>query len=112
MDIIKELKYHIPKEEFKRLIGFIFKEAKNKEEVGDHKYIIIPKSVTSIEYSAFGNCSSLTSIIIPNSVTSIGVGAFRYCNSLTSIIIPRKFKSDMNNIFKGVELLKVKVIYT
>ena len=48
----------------------------------------ITNSVTSIEYSAFADCSSLTSITIPNSVTSIGEYAFEDCSSLTSITIP------------------------
>ena len=37
----------------------------------------------SIGYSAFCECSFLTSITIPNSVTSIGDGAFSGCSSLT-----------------------------
>ena len=50
--------------------------------------IIIPDSVTSIDYYTFYGCTSLTSITIGNSVTSIGHDAFGYCTSLTSIIIP------------------------
>ncbi|HCX07972.1 MAG TPA: hypothetical protein DHG20_02505, partial [Acholeplasmatales bacterium] len=45
--------------------------------------IKIPNSVTSIGSSAFSGCTSLTSIKIPNSVTSIGDYAFEYCTSLT-----------------------------
>lgn len=44
--------------------------------------------VTSIGYSAFENCSGLTSVTIPNSVTSIGDYAFDDCSSLASVTIP------------------------
>ena len=50
--------------------------------------IKIPKSVTSIGYKAFYGCSSLTSINIPEGLTSIEYGAFSGCKSLTSIKIP------------------------
>jgi len=41
--------------------------------------------VTRIGYSAFYNCTSLTSVTIPDSVTSIGDRAFCNCTSLTSV---------------------------
>ena len=60
---------------------------------GNAKTVDIPaeingKSVTSIGYCAFYNCSSLASIMLPDGVTSIGDWAFNFCTSLTSITIP------------------------
>lgn len=48
----------------------------------------IPNSVTSIGYSAFYNCSELTSVAIPSSVTIIGGYAFYGCSGLISIALP------------------------
>ncbi len=45
----------------------------------------IPDGVTSIGYSVFSDCISLTSITIPDSVTSIDSNAFRYCSSLKTV---------------------------
>ena len=45
----------------------------------------IPESVTSIAWSAFFGCESLTSIEMGESVTSIGMEAFVSCTSLISI---------------------------
>ena len=66
---------------------------------------IIPNSVTSIEYSAFYNCRSLTSITIPNSVTSIGGWAFYNCRSLTSITIPNSVTSIGDYAFRNCSSL-------
>ena len=49
------------------------------------KNTIIPNSVTTIGYNAFGDCRSLTSVTIPNSVTTIGSSAFENCLWLKSI---------------------------
>ncbi len=60
-------------------------ETESNTLVAGCKNTTIPNSVTSIESSAFYNCTGLTSITIPNSVTSIGNWAFRDCTGMTSI---------------------------
>ena len=63
--------------------------------------ITIPASVTSIENVAFHSCSSLSSITIPEGVTSIGNYAFYDCSWLTSITIPDGVTSIGNYAFGG-----------
>ena len=67
--------------------------------------VIIPNSVTSIEWSAFADCSSLTSVTIANSVTSIGGWAFKGCSSLASITIPNSVTSIGGGAFEGCSSL-------
>ena len=66
----------------------------------DSEYVI-PNSVTSIGYSAFENCTSLTSVTIPDSVTSIGYGVFQGCTSLTSVTIPNSVTSIDSSAFSS-----------
>ena len=68
--------------------------------------VTIPNSITSIGWSAFSDCTSLTSITIPNSVTSIGWSAFYNCRNLTSVTIPNSIESIGDNAFNGCSKLK------
>ena len=67
--------------------------------------LVIPNGVTSIGYSAFDGCSSLTSVTIPDSVTSIGHSAFSGCSSLTSVTIPDSVTSIGRFAFSGCKNL-------
>ena len=68
--------------------------------------VIIPNSVTCIDYCEFTDCSSLTSITIPNSVSSIGENAFRGCINLKSVTIPNSVTSISENAFLDCVNLK------
>ena len=59
------------------------------------------KSVTSIGYVAFRDCTNLTSITIPDSVTRIGSMAFRDCTGLTSITLSNSVTSIGDWAFWG-----------
>ena len=61
--------------------------------------ITIPNSITTIETMTFYGCSSLTSVNIPNSVISIGDYAFSKCSSLTSVNIPNSVISIGESAF-------------
>ena len=74
-------------------------ETANNTLISGCKNTIIPNSVTSIGWSAFGGCSGLASITIPNSVTSIEYNAFNSCSSLTSVTIPNSVTSIQSGAF-------------
>lgn len=67
--------------------------------------VYIPNSISSINDQAFDGCSSLTSINIPNSVTSIGQYAFYHCEKLSSIFIPKEALSVGYNAFGHCDAL-------
>ena len=57
------------------------------------------KQVTSIAYSAFEGCSSLTSVTFPDTLKSIEDRAFALCTGLTSVTIPNSVTSIGYNPF-------------
>ena len=68
-------------------------------------YEEITYGVTAIDYEAFSDCSSLTTITIPNSITSIGDNVFEACSSLTSVTIPNSVTSIGKSVFKNCSSL-------
>jgi hypothetical protein len=67
-------------------------------------YILAPE-ITSIENSAFSNCSNLTSITLPESLFNIGQRAFYNCSGLTSFIVKMTNIKDFScsaSSFEGI----------
>ena len=71
------------------------------EDCSDLTSITISNSITSIGESVFGGCTGLTSVTIPNSVISIGDFAFWKCTGLTSITISNSIISIGEGAFSG-----------
>lgn len=88
---------------FNKVPSYFFSDSK----IGS---IVIPDSVTSIEYYAFLNCTKLTNVTIPDSVKSIEWGAFQNCISLTSITIPSNVTNIGYQAFSGCSSLTSIVI--
>lgn len=74
-------------------------------------YIIIPQSVTTIGYYAFGECQNLKEISIPESVDSIGDYAFWCCYGLAKISLPKSLKKLGNYVFGVRDVLNSIYVY-
>ena len=55
----------------------------------------------SIDFGAFSDCGSLTSVTLPNTLRNISFGAFSSCSILTSIAIPEGVTSIEEVVFSG-----------
>ena len=69
------------------------------------KKVIIEDGVTSISFSAFKGCSSLTSVTISEGVRFIDGSAFENCSSLTSITISEGVRIIGSSAFEGCKSL-------
>ena len=55
---------------------------------GSIESIILPNSITEIDYCAFNGCERLRVITLPNSVRKIGSTIFEKCENLKKIVVP------------------------
>ena len=72
--------------------------------------LVIPDSIMTIGYCAFGGYSGLISVVIPDSVTSIGTYAFSGCHNLTSVMIGNNVKTIGSYAFYNCSSLTSVVI--
>ena len=63
---------------------------------------IVPTDITSIDRSAFSNCSKLYSITFPETLSSIGLRAFYNCSNLTDIYLKSAPIDISYSAFEGV----------
>ncbi len=66
---------------------------------------VIPNSVVSIGYTAFGYCEKLTEVVLPDNLESIGENAFAGCSSLSKINAPQSIKRLEARAFKDCTAL-------
>lgn len=62
--------------------------------------VVVPEGVTSVGEWAFGGCVNLAEIDLPDSLTSLGAAAFYECASLVSVEIPAGVKQIGNSLFQ------------
>ena len=63
-------------------------------------------NVTSIDDSAFKDCTNLTGIVIPNSITNIEQYAFKGCTKLVFVDVPSNVTSIDKYAFQNVYIIK------
>ena len=68
--------------------------------------IVVPSPVTTIENCAFNSCHNLVSIEIADSVTSIGDQTFLFCKSLKNVRLPAHLKELNTELFEYCEALE------
>ncbi len=68
--------------------------------------VVIPDSVTLIDWDAFENQTSLTSVNVGNNVVTIGVSAFEGCTSLKTVVVSDATKYIYASAFEGCTALE------
>ncbi len=72
--------------------------------------VVIPASVTNIEFSGFFNCQNLTSVMMADGLTTIGPAAFESCYVLTNVVLPASLTSIGSSAFGSCGALTTIVV--
>ena len=73
------------------------------------KTVVIPNSVTCIDYDAFLDCVYLVDVSIGNAVDTINYDAFDNCRSLKRVNIPKSVKFIGIDAFRGAQINQVDI---
>ena len=84
------------------------KDGKTLKE-GVNGEVVIPSSVTRIDYAAFSGRGGLTQVTIPNGIRTIDAFAFSGCDSLTEVTIPGSVVNIGRLAFGGSGLTSISV---
>ncbi len=68
--------------------------------------IILPDSVTTLQYGAFLECGALDTIVLPDGITDISDMAFQGCRKLTSVTLGDKVERIGDSAFLGCSSLE------
>ena len=74
-------------------------------ECGCYGDLTIKEGIEEIQYNAFFDCKSLTSVILPSTLTKIGRASLG-CSGITSIIFNKNIETIDNYAFNGCYQLK------
>lgn len=72
--------------------------------------IVLPNTVTSINYGAFSSCCNLVKVAIPDGVVNIGGAAFEDCRQLKDVTIPDSVEAIGSSAFAGCSSLESVII--
>lgn len=75
----------------------------------DMTSIVLPDTVTAIEYGAFDYCKLLEKIDIPDSVTHISSEAFRGCENLKEVNLGKGLTKISGGAFEGCSLKSIHI---
>lgn len=68
--------------------------------------VTLADTISAINYRAFYNCTSLSSVNIPKSWTTAGIEIFRGCKALTSVTVPEGMMALPDSAFYGANGLQ------
>ena len=63
--------------------------------------LIIPDTVTTVDFGAFSNCTGLQTVKMSESVRTLGSSAFSGCTNLYSISVPASVRDIGSGVFAG-----------